>query len=301
VNNRCLRLLSALAVLILLRVPGRPQGLELPLLRGEVRSERQALLTGYFVELYDVHSNRAVDQTEVHFDGAFAFRNVSYGEYQIRITNGFGEVLYRDFVTVGAHTPPVEIRVPGERIERPPSGPVSVTQLQHPPSRKAFGAFLAAQKFSEAGQFEKAAAELEKAILISPEYAQAYTNLAAQHARMGRYAESIGDATHAMELTKPNAVDLSNLAYAQYMLKRYGEAVESARTAVRLDPANDKAQYMLGTLLVMQRSTLREGVAHLERASPSIPAARANLDQARRQLEKDAGTAAAKTPSPGLK
>jgi tetratricopeptide (TPR) repeat protein len=190
----------------------------------------------------------------------------------------------------------VETIVPGERMERPPSGPVSVTQLQHPPARKAFGAFMAAQRFSEAGQFEKAAAELEKAIRISPEYAEAYTNLAAQHARMGRYAEAIGDATRAMQLTKPNAIDLSNLAYAQYMLKRYGEAVESARTAVRLDPASDKAQYLLGTLLVMRRSTLREGVAHLQRALPSIPAARTNLDLARRQLEKEAESMAAKTP-----
>ena len=285
-NNRCLRLLSALAVLVLLRVPGRLQGLELPLLRGEVRCDRQPLLTTYFVELYDIHSSREVDHTEAGFDGGFVFRNVSYGDYQIRITNGFGKVLHQDFVTVAEHTPLVEIRLPEERIERPPSGPVSVTQLQHPPARKAFGAFVAAQRFSEAGQFEKAAAELEKAIRISPEYAEAYTNLAAQHARLGRYAEAIGDATRAMELTKPNAMDLSNLAYAQYKLERYGEAVESARTAVRLDPSNDKAQYMLGTLLVMERSTLREGVAHLKRALPTIPAAQANLDLARRQLEK---------------
>ena len=295
-SNRCLRLLSALSVLVLLRVPARPQGLELASLRGEVHSERQAPLSEFFVDLYDTHSNREVDHTQVRFDGGFVFRNVSYGEYRIRITNGSGEVLHQDFVTVGAHTPIVEILLPREPIERPPSGPVSVTQLQHPPARTAFVALLAAQRFSEAGQFEKAAAELEKAIRISPEYAQAYTNLAAQHARMGRYAEAIGDATHAMELTKPNAVDLSNLAYAQYMLKRYAEAVQSARTAVRIDPANDKAHYLLGTLLVMRGSTLREGVAHLERALPAIPAARANLDLARHQLEKDAATASAKTP-----
>jgi tetratricopeptide (TPR) repeat protein len=296
VNNRCLRLLSALAIWISLGVPGRPQGLALPSLRGEVHSERQALLNEYFVVLYSVHGNRETDNTEVRFDGTFVFRNVSYGDYQIRITNGFGDILHQEFVTVGEHSPPLDIRLPKERIERPPSGPVSVTHLHHPPDRKALGAFVAAQKFSETGQFEKAAAELEKAIRISPEYAEAYTNLAAQHARMGRYAEAVGDATRAMELTKPNAIDLSNLAYAQYRLKRYGEAVQSARTAVRLDPANDKAQYMLGSLLVMEWSTLREGIAHLERALPSIPAAKTNLDMARRQLEKQAGTAAAKTP-----
>ncbi len=295
-NNRCLRLLSALALLLLLRVPGRPQGLQLASLKGELHDERRELLTEYSVDLYDAHNNRLIDHAEVRFDGAFAFRNVPFGDYQILITNAFGAVLHQNFVTVGEHTPPVEIQLPKERIDRPPSGPVSVTQLQHPPTRKALGAFVAAQKFSEAGQFEKAAAELEKAIRISPDYADAYTNLAAQHARMGRFEEAIGDANHAMELTKPNSVDLSNMAFAQYMLKRYEDATQSARAAVRLDPANNKAHFVLGSLLVTQRSTRREGVAHLERALPSIPAAKGNLELARRQLEKDAAVTASKTP-----
>jgi hypothetical protein len=45
----------------------------------------------------------------------------------------------------------------------------------------------------------------------------------------------------------------------------------------------------------MEWSTLREGIAHLERALPSIPSAKGNLDIARRQLEKPVGTLA-KTP-----
>jgi tetratricopeptide (TPR) repeat protein len=296
VNNRYLRLLFALVILLLLRAPGRSQGLEVSLLKGEIFSEEKTQLNGYQVDLYEVHSNRDVDHTDVHFDGGFQFRNVPHGDYQLRITNDFGEVVHQDFVTVGTHTQPVEIRLPKRRIERPPSGPISLSQLQHPPTRKAVGAFMAAQTLSQAGQFEKAAAELEKAVRISPEYAEAYTNLAAQHARMGRYAEAIADATRAMELTKPNAMDLSNLAFAQYKLNRYAEAVQSARTAVRLDPANDKAHYMLGTLLVMDKNTLHEGVVHLERAVASVPSAQANLNMARRQLEKESGAALRKTP-----
>jgi hypothetical protein len=56
----------------------------------------------------------------------------------------------------------VELRLRQEEIQRPSSGPVSLTQLKHPPARKAFGALVAEQRFSEAGQYAKAVGELEK-------------------------------------------------------------------------------------------------------------------------------------------
>jgi len=283
VNYRCLRLLFALAVLVALRVPGRSQSPVLASLRGEIHSD-QVFLQGYFVELYDVMNRRGVDHEYVHSDGSFAFRNVPYGDYEVRVTNSGGEVVQQQFVAVNANMSPVELRLPRERIQRPPSGPVSLTQLKHPPSRKAFGAFVAAQRFSEAGQYEKAAGELEKAIQISPEYAEAYTNLAAQYVRIGRYEDAINDAKRAMELTRPNAADLCNMAFALYRLQRYPEALDSARTAVRLEPGNDKAHYLLGTLLVTNGRTLREGITHLERAVQSVPAAQANLDKAKKAL-----------------
>jgi len=283
VNYRCLRLLFALAALVSLRVPGRSQGPVFASLRGEIHSD-QVLLQGYFVELYDVTNRRGVDHEYVHSDGSFVFHNVRYGDYEIRVTNSGGEVVQHQFVSVSANNPPVELRLARERMERPPSGPVSLTQLKHPPSRKAYGAFLAAQRFSEAGQYEKAAGELEKAIQISPEYAAAYTNLAAQYVRIGRYEDAVNDAKRAMELTRPNAADLCNMAFALFRLQRYPEALDSARTAVRLEPGNDKAHYLLGTLLVMNGRTLREGITHLERAVQSVRAAQANLDKAKKAL-----------------
>jgi tetratricopeptide (TPR) repeat protein len=158
--------------------------------------------------------------------------------------------------------------------------------LKHPPARKAFSAFVAAQRFSEAGQFAKAAGELEKAVQISPEYAEAYTNLAAQHARIGRYQDAVNDAKRAMELTRPNAVDLCNMAFALDRLHQYPEAIDSARTAVRLEPGNDKAHYLLGVLLMRDWRTLQEGITHLQRAVPSVPAAQANIDLAKKLLAK---------------
>jgi tetratricopeptide (TPR) repeat protein len=285
VNYRCLRLLFALVALALLRVPGRSQGPVLTSLRGEIRSD-QVLLQGYFVELYDSLNRHEVDREFVRPDGSFAFRNVPYGDYEVRVTNSGGEIVQRQFSVVNGTTAPVELRLPNQEVQRPPSGPVSLTQLKHPPARKAFSAFVAAQRFSEAGQYAKAAGELEKAIRISPEYAEAYTNLAAQHVRMGRYQDAVDDAKRAMELTRPNAVDLSNMAFALHRLRRYPEALESARAAVRLEPGNDKAHYLLGALLVRDWRTLREGIAHLERAVESLPAAQASLNLAKAALAK---------------
>ena len=284
-NYRCLRLLFALAALALLRVPGRSQNPAITSLRGEIHGD-QVLLDGYLVDLYDVSSRRDVDHAYVRADGTFDFHNVAYGEYQIRVSNAGGEVVYQTFFSVNVNTTPLEIYLPHQQIQRPPSGQVSVTQLKHPPARKAFGAFVAAQRLSQAGQYRKAAEELEKAIQISPEYAEAYTNLAAQHFRLGLYEDAVNDAKRAMELTSPNAIDLCNMSFALLRLQRYQEAVDAARTAVRLDPANDKARYMLGTLLAMDWRTIHEGIQQLERVVETVPAARANLDGAKKALAK---------------
>jgi cytochrome c-type biogenesis protein CcmH/NrfG len=76
------------------------------------------------------------------------------------------------------------------------------------------------------------------------------------------------------------------MAFAMHWLGRYPEAVDAARTAVRLEPGNDKAHYLLGTLLVRDWRTLREGITQLERALASVPAAQVNLDLAKQVLAK---------------
>ena len=282
-NYRCLRLLATLVAIVLLRTPARCQGPAFLSIRGEIRTD-QVLLEGYFVELYDVFNRRGVEHEYVHSDGSFTFRNVPAGDYEIRVTDSSGAVVERQFLTATTNMPPVEIRLPEQRKKRPPSGPVSLTQLKHPPAADAVRALVAAQRFSDAKQYEKAAGELEKAVRISPEYAEAHTNLSAQYVRLGRYEDAVRESQRAMELTRPNGTDLSNMAFALYRLQRYGEAVASARSAVRLDPGNNKAHYMLGSLLVLDRTTLPEGITHLERAVETVPAAQKNLEKAKQLL-----------------
>ena len=78
-------------------------------------------------------------------------------------------LVHQELVTVNPQTGPLTVRLPAPAKKPSAPGTVSMTQLRHPPDRKAFQAFAAAQRFSESGQTEKAVEELEKAVRISPE------------------------------------------------------------------------------------------------------------------------------------
>jgi tetratricopeptide (TPR) repeat protein len=159
-----------------------------------------------------------------------------------------------------------------------------LSQLLHPPSRKAFSAMVAAQRFSEAGDYPHAAEELEKAVRLSPEYADAHWNLAAQYIRLGQYSRAVEESRRAMEFAKPGPMQLCNLAFAQMQLGRYDEATESARASLRLDSTYAQAHFVLGTLLARDGKTLREALPHLELAARTLPSAAKVLELARKGL-----------------
>jgi tetratricopeptide (TPR) repeat protein len=142
----------------------------------------------------------------------------------------------------------------------------------------------AAQKFSETGETDKAVEELEKAIRISPEYADAYNNLAVQHLRMGRTEEACAELSRAIAIAGPSSQRLTNLAFAQRLLNRIPEAIDSARAAVRLDSGSPQANLVLGTILAEDPRTRGESIPHLELAAETLPSARAALEKVHRAM-----------------
>jgi tetratricopeptide (TPR) repeat protein len=153
--------------------------------------------------------------------------------------------------------------------------------LRHPPARKAFQAVLAAKKFSLAGDYEKAAGELQKAVRISPYYADAYTNLGVQHIHLERYPEAADEFARALEIGGPNPLVLTDLASAQYALRHFDDAVQSARWALRLEPGYPQAHFILGLTLSMDTRTVPEGLEHLRKAAETIPSAQVQLEKVR--------------------
>ncbi len=283
-SNRCLRRLAAFVAILCLAVPGRSQTTENPeTVRGELHSDAEVYFPDYWVELIDVNHSSDTHRVDVQFNGSFQLRDVRSGQYMLRVTTLRGDLVYQELVSLGGHTGPLIVRLP-ERARKPSApGTVSLNQLRHPPAKKAFQAAASAQRFSESGQTEKAVEELEKAIRISPEYADAYNNLAVQHIRMGHFEEACGELDRAIDIAGPSALRLTNLAYAQYRLDRLPEALVSARGALRLDSGFAQAHLILWSILARDPGTRAEAIRHLERAAETLPSARAILDNFRRQ------------------
>jgi tetratricopeptide (TPR) repeat protein len=251
----------------------------------EIHGEMSNSGNGYSLHLVDRLNHMEVSREDPDGSGQASFRAVPAGEYSLVLRTASGEFVREEFVSIGGTGQPViHMNLPKKpERPRPAANRISVRQLQNPPSRSAFQAFVEAQKYSESEKYEQAAGALEKAIRISPDFADAYTNLGAQYIKLGQYEKAIQAANRAMEIGSPNIHDLSNRALAEWALGRQEDAMRSAQQAIHLDRANaTTAHYVVGTFLAMNPATRDEGIRHLEIAFEKFPGAGPNLEKARR-------------------
>jgi len=295
--NSYIRIAAVLGMVISAAPPARPQTPEISVWKIDVQSAPGESLSRYSAEIFDrLHQKTA--SADIGFDNTFEFHQVPSGEYLLVVRDARGEAVHQEFVSARASQQRASIVLPKKDGAQPPAGPVSVAELRHPPSRKARQAATAARRFGQAREFEKAAQQFRKAIDISPDYALAYSGLAASHLRTGNYREAASDASRAMELSQPNPADLCNLAEAQFQSGQIVEATATARHWLAMAPENPKADWILGLLLARDRRTLAEAGLHLERAAQEVPAARPHWEAVRRLLATSAAEAAAAPVGP---
>jgi tetratricopeptide (TPR) repeat protein len=284
VEYKHVRLWIAVASLCLIRAAAA-QFSEADPVRGEVHGYGSAQRVT--VTLTEVQGERVVSLTDLRGDGSFEFRHVPYGEYRLLISTPGGRPIHEQMLSIrSAFAQPILVEVAQHDDPRPPSGAVSAAELLHPPAKKALQETAQAQRFSATGEHEKAAEELEKAVQLSPDYAAAWINLAAQHLALKRYREALDELERAGRLAPPTALLYANLAYAQFGLGQNEDAVRSARLALKIDPSYAPAHYLLGSFLALDRRTVAEGVQHLEIAARTMPGARTNLEHARHDLSQ---------------
>ena len=267
-------------VAILISAPLELAASEVPIVRGRINTPNHDLVQGLCVSIEDASSHARTAQADVRIDGSFDFRDISTGSYTLHVTDRSGQALWQQSVDIQMPMPDVEVRLPDREPDRGGSrtSTVSLTELMHPPDKKAVKAFERALHLAAKGKYEDAATELEKAIGISPEFGVAHTNLAVQYFRLGRYEESAQESARAIQINGPQAVSLSNLAAAQAHLQRFDEAEKSARAALRLNSSYLNANLILGFILLADPATRSEGITNLEKAAPAFATARLFLE-----------------------
>jgi tetratricopeptide (TPR) repeat protein len=218
--------------------------------------------------------------------GLFEFAGIDGETYELTITNMQGEFAQREEVSIHAGGPHSVIRL-DPRLEAddtvPPSpaapleASIAVRQLLIPP--KAVKELALSEKALHAGDMRTSIGHLEKAIQISPDYAQAHNNLGARYIALDQYDKAMAECERAIALDPSAVKPYQNLTVALALLKRYPEAEVAARRAMQLDPNSIHIGYLLGRILAAQEINTDETVGQLRRAATEIPNARILLVQ----------------------
>jgi tetratricopeptide (TPR) repeat protein len=279
-RNTCARPAVMLAAMLLSGVSAKSQANELTV-RGELRNQTTTIFTEYLVELIDRTHRATPGRADVRSDGSFEFRGIQPGEYVLTVLNIQGDIVHEQLINLSITGGPLEIRIPERPRHHPGAKTVSVKQLMHPPTKKAYNFVVEAQRFSASGDYAHAAQALERAVRESPDYAEAHTNLGAQYVRTGRFEAAIRELNRAIEIAGPSVIALCNLASAQIRAGRRAEAIESARSALRMDSSAIQAHLILGAMLATDPQTKTEAIDHLELAAPEYESARQVLQRLR--------------------
>jgi hypothetical protein len=265
----------------------------IPVLRGEVKNLALGEERGLWVEVENTERRHMVERTPVQVDGSFEFRGLTSGSYSVRIVTQLGgERLVEQLMTLHNSAGPLELRMPKRRdVQHPGTGIVSVRQLQVP--KKAVQAFLKAQKFSASGDSAKAMEQLQEAVKLYPDFADAHGNLGVQYVRTGNYHEALAQFRLAVALRPDSAMLRTNLAYVLAALQLPADAEAELQRALAVDPKYGKAHYLLGHLLLVRPNTHRQAWEHLCAASAEVAAAQRDMDY----IQTVNGAAAAKCPA----
>jgi len=94
----------------------------------------------------------------------FEFHDVPTGMYNLRLTSSQGAIVSEQVIDLVSFTNELTIQIPKRRVERPASGVVSVGELQHAVSPKAFRALVDAQREADSGREFEAIRKLKRAI-----------------------------------------------------------------------------------------------------------------------------------------
>lgn len=247
------------------------------LLRGEVvyeNSERNGKpLDSMVVRLKPLDRGGPVQESPLTLHGAFEFRDVTPGSYQVTVESRSGEVLRSDFVNLNAYTGPLTLRIKSDPVAARPGGVVSLRRLAHKVPKQARKEFQRAAQAMARNDTRASIAHLEKAVSLDPLFVQARNNLAVRYMLIGEVEKSEREFAAALAEDPACAECQANYAVLLLSLQRPAEAERAAERAVALNGLSARSRYVLALAMLDQNKLNAQVFRHLEVATGEVPKA----------------------------
>ena len=158
-----------------------------------------------------------------------------------------------------------------------PGETVSTRELLIP--SKAMKELRRSQSAFLSGDVRSSARHLERALQIYPHYLEAHNALGSRYVELGEYEKAAAEFQKAIDLNARVTQPFNNLSVALFLLQHYPDAEVAARRALDLDPHNSTAQYMLGCILATEKRNPSEAMELLRQTEVEFPDARLLLAQ----------------------
>jgi tetratricopeptide (TPR) repeat protein len=133
---------------------------------------------------------------------------------------------------------------------REPPGTVSVDQLRHPLSGKAGRLIENGQKFSKAGDYQKAIGEFRQALNEPAAVPYAHSLLGTEYLKIGDAPAASIELSEAARLLPGVPANHSNLGYAYLLMGKRQAAERELREAIKIDHTSPQPRFLLGLLLL---------------------------------------------------
>jgi tetratricopeptide (TPR) repeat protein len=265
--------------------------------RGEIVSSA-ASLGSVTVELA-AQGGGVTERASVNADGSFEFRSAASGTYELRVVGFGGELLHQEMVYLNGSSQSLSIHLPERSTgsaSRATGSSISIGQLNHKIPAQAQKLFDKGEQSFSKHNVAEARDLYRQAIALDPEFVDAYNELGATEAAMGRLPEAAEQFQKAIDIAPENQLALPNLSIVLAKMRRLHEAGEVARRALKVVPGSGPIHYILAASIIEEHGNSDEAIEHMKRAAAEIPSAhlvasdlladRGRRQEAVRQLEE---------------
>jgi len=220
------------------------------------------------IEVRSMSNGQVLNSTYTLPNGSFEIMNVPAGAYEVHAIAGLNDTIERVELRSGDSFVSMRLPLPDGAEAGENGATVSVAQFRVP--SKARKIFHKAQRALDKGKYAEAEKQVNKALEIFPDYADALTLRALLHMDADRHSEAMADLQKAIQDDPSYALAYVVMGAAFNRTSQFDQAVRTLQRGISLNPASWQAYFELGKSFV-GKGDFPSAVRNLDRAQQLAP------------------------------